>query len=68
MLSVILIKCRKTEKVTQKYRTLSKFPNSHADFTAKPPTPTLQNLKIPHIEIPATILYNIISTKQAVKQ
>ena len=62
-ISLILIKCRKTEKVTQKHRTLSNYPKLHPKFTAKPPTLTLQNLKIPSIENHASILYNIISTK-----
>lgn len=51
------------EKVTQKHLTLSNRPNPHPKNTAKPPIPTLQNLKIHSIENHASNLYNIISTK-----
>lgn len=47
------------EKVTPKHRTLLNCPNPHPKNTAKLPTPTLQNLKIPRIEIPVINMYNI---------
>lgn len=51
------------ENVTQKTLNFVDYPKLPIYFTAKSPTLTLQNLKIPHIKVPELILYIIISTK-----